>query len=281
MYKMAVLDIDGTIVTAYKQLTRRTKSAIGRLVQKGIPVCLCTGRNVASTLPVARSLGLKTPCMCVDGLVMHDLAQSKTIYESVLPAEVTRAVLEIAERRNVNIEIVTWGKYEWMIKDKSIGDIYSIGSYGLSAALVFQVYKRMFGIRYVKSLDSFKEAGEKVYQVVAMGEPLELGAIQEELAKRSFPNISVRLMWGNQLFISGENAGKSYGLRLLCDHYGIAMDEVVAVGDDLNDLDMIQAAGFGVAMENGNPQVKAAAGMITKPNSEDGAALALEKLFCL
>ncbi|MDR1640781.1 MAG: HAD family hydrolase [Clostridiales bacterium] len=278
---MAVLDIDGTIVTTYKQLTRRTKSAIGRLVQKGIPVCLCTGRNVASTLPVARKLGLKTPCMCVDGLVMHDLAERKTIYENVLTVEATRAVLEIAESRNVNIEVVTWGTYDWLIKDKSIGDIYSIGSYGFSANLIFEAYKRMFGIRYVKSLDSFKEAGEKVYQVVAMGEPLELEAIQEELAKRSLPKLSVRLMWGNQLFITGENAGKYYGLKLLCDHYGIALDEVVAVGDDLNDLDMIQAAGFGVAMENGNPQVKAAAGMITKPNSEDGAALALEKLFCL
>jgi hydroxymethylpyrimidine pyrophosphatase-like HAD family hydrolase len=87
------------------------------------------------------------------------------------------------------------------------------------------------------------------------------------------------MMWGNQFFITAKGVGKAEGLRILCRHFNIAPGEVVAIGDDDNDLDMLEAAGVGVAMGNAREHVKAVADYVTETNDNDGAAAALTDLF--
>ncbi|MDR1542075.1 MAG: Cof-type HAD-IIB family hydrolase [Clostridiales bacterium] len=278
---MAVLDIDGTLVNNFKQVSRRTVNVISRLESKGVHVCLCTGRNIASMLPVARKLKLETPCICIDGSIMYDLKKKKIIYESVLPNAVMRDVIDIARARSVNIEAVTWSRYIWHISNRSIEnvDVYKAGSFNLPESVIYSLLKYRFGVRYEKSLDKFYRIKDQIYQIVAMGEEKDIKLIQSDLELHDNKDIRSRILWGNQLFITGKNVSKSHGLKILAEHFGVGMEEAVAIGDDLNDLDMIEAAGMGVAMGNANESVKAVSGHVTKTNEEDGAALALEKFF--
>ena len=281
MYKMALLDIDGTLLTTWKIATPKTKQIIKRLIDKGIIVCLCTGRNVYSTLPVLRSFGLTSPCMCIDGMIMYDPPQKRIIYETKLPNTVMREILDIVRAHNVNVEIVTKRHYFWYVRDKSIGgyDLYTTGDFSIPARVLISVYKYMFGVRNINSFDRFYRQAEQIYEIVAIGGASETDSIKAALADHSNKDIRTRLMWGNQLFITAKGVGKSEGLKILCRHFNIVPNEVVAVGDDDNDIDMLEAAGAGVAMGNAREHVKAAAGYITETNDNDGAALALAKFF--
>jgi len=280
---MALLDIDGTLLTTWKTATPKTKQVINRLTDNGIIVCLCTGRNLYSTLPVLRTFGLTSPCMCIDGIIMYDPTRKSIIYETKLPNKVMREILDIVKTRKVNLEIVTKRHYFWYVRDKDIGgyDFYSSGSVSLPVRSVISVYKHKFGIRNINNLDRFYKQDEQIYEVVAIGDESETDGIKTALADHENKDIYTRLLWGNQLFITAKGVGKSEGLRILCRHFDIAPDEVVAVGDDDNDIDMLEAAGMGVAMGNAREHVKAAAGYVTESNNNDGAALALEKFFVL
>ncbi|MDR2649711.1 MAG: HAD family hydrolase [Clostridiales bacterium] len=278
---MALLDIDGTLLTTWKIATQKTKQVIKRLMDNGIVVCLCTGRNISSTLPILRSFGITSPCMCIDGIIMYDPPRKRIIYETKLPNGIMREILDIVRTRNVNVEVVTKRHYFWYIHDKNIGgyDFYSTGGVSAPAMVVAYIYKYMFGVRNIKSLERFYREEEQIYEIVAIGGASETDAIKASLANHENKDIHTRLMWGNQLFITAKGAGKSEGLRILCDHFNIAPAEVVAIGDDDNDIDMLEAAGMGVAMGNAREHVKAAADYITEANDNDGAAKALSDLF--
>jgi len=192
-----------------------------------------------------------------------------------------REILDIVRAHNVNVEVVTKRRYFWYVQDKSIGgyDFYTAGSISLPVIAAVSVYKYKFGVRNIKSLDRFYRQDEQIYEIVAIGNESETEGIKDALAGHENKDIHTRLMWGNQLFITAKGVGKSEGLHILCRHFDIAPGEVVAIGDDDNDIDMLEAAGAGVAMGNAKDHVKAAADYITESNDNNGAALALEKYF--
>jgi HAD superfamily hydrolase (TIGR01484 family) len=136
-----------------------------------------------------------------------------------------------------------------------------------------------FGIRRVKNLDRFYHMEEQIYEIVAIGEQAETEAVKRELEALGNEDILLRELWHCMLFVSARHVSKAEGMKVLCQHFGVNLKEVVAIGDDMNDIDMLREAGMGVAMGNAKDLVKAAADTVTKSNQEDGAALALEKFF--
>ncbi|MDR1558602.1 MAG: HAD family hydrolase, partial [Clostridiales bacterium] len=181
---MALLDIDGTLLTTWKIATNKTKRVIRRLMDNGIIVCLCTGRNIHSTLPVMRSFGITSPCMCIDGIIMYDPSQKRIVYETKLPNKVMREILDISRARNVNLEIVTKRHYFWYIHDKTIGgyDFYAGSNASAPVKAVISLYKYRFGVRYIKSLERFYRQDEQIYEIVAIGDEAETDAIKAALA---------------------------------------------------------------------------------------------------
>jgi Cof subfamily protein (haloacid dehalogenase superfamily) len=222
--------------------------------------------------------------MCIDGMLMYDVAQQSVIYENALPHDVMSEVIDIVAEHNVNVEVITDKHYFWYIKDRNIRgyDFYIQGNKSLLLKLGAVPYKIWFGVRNIKSLQLAKTKGEKIFEVVAIGEPDQTDSIKASLSGISSKHgceAFTRLLWTNQLFITAKDVGKSHGLKILCDHFNITTDEVVAIGDDDNDIDMLKMAGMGVAMGNASETVKNAADFITGTNNDDGAAAALEEFF--
>jgi hydroxymethylpyrimidine pyrophosphatase-like HAD family hydrolase len=192
-----------------------------------------------------------------------------------------RQVLDTVKKHHVYIEVLTAKYYNHYIKDSSLKS-WDQNVFGITSPLYLlgiHLMEYRFGIRRVKNLDQFYKSDEQIYQIAAMGEKSETEAVRQDILAFNNPNILLREVWERILYISGQKVSKSEGMMMLCERFGIDPRDVVAIGDDMNDIDMIKAAGMGVAMGNARDEVKAVADFITKSNNENGAALALEKFF--
>jgi hydroxymethylpyrimidine pyrophosphatase-like HAD family hydrolase len=217
-------------------------------------------------------------------MVMYDVARRSAIFENALPHGVMSDVLDIVAQYDVNVEVITDKRYYWYVKNKNIRgyDFYTQDNNSLLIKLGSIPYKIWFGVRNIKNLQLVKTKGEKIYEVVAIGAPDQTDAVKAALGGITTTHgceVLTRLLWSNQLFITAKDVGKSHGLRILCEHFNIKPSEVVAIGDDDNDIDMLKSAGMGVAMGNASDAVKNSADFVTRTNNNEGAAFALEEFF--
>lgn len=276
MYKMAVLDIDGTLVDDKGILSKKTIQTIQDVQKTGAVVTICTGRNIKKTLPIVKKAGIEVPFICIDGTILYDPIQGKVIEDLQLTQEETHFVLDIAKERNVFIEVSNGITYYKYIKNKEMlqYDIFNQHTF------LGRIKSYFGGIEYFYEFERLKQLNAPYYQVVIAGDKKTVFDMKEEICNSNFGEIEVRdYLWEKYLFINRKGIKKSFGLKMLCKHFKIAMEDVVAIGDDRNDIDMIEMAGMGVAMENAVESVKEVADFITDTNNNHGAAQALEKYF--
>ncbi len=274
-YKLVVLDIDGTTVDSKGNLSDYTTKTIVKTVEQGVPVCLCTGRNLRNTLPIIKKLNVKTPLICVDGAVMYDPAEKKIINEKIVPMDVIRDITQIVDKYDVYMEFCTLNNYIKYRKKKEL-EKYSYG--GVPKNPMEKARSLFNGVRIVNSLDKIYKLNKNVNQFLLGGEPEDIKEIMQILQNKNYPNIILRDdLWDNYILVGVDTAIKSEGVRLLCDHYNIAIEDTIAMGDQMNDIDMIMKVGFGIAMGNAHDKIKEVAKHVTFTNDEDGVAKALEE----
>lgn len=269
LYRMVLLDIDGTLVNSHGFLSRYTIETIRLLQQKhGIKICLCTGRNVLHTKYLMKRLGLRLN-VCVDGTIVFDAKQNKIIKQFVLEREIMLQIINTVTKFKLFTEFVTDKRYLKLIN--GMNEYNYVGS-----SFTFLKYiEYFFGVRYIKSLNAIKD--ETIYQTILAGPNVK--HIKNEILKID-SNICVKDdLWENFLFIGHKQMGKANGLGFLCEHYDIAPEETISFGDQFNDIDMLKASGYSVAMGNAIDEVKAVANHITLTNNEDGVAKTLREIF--
>ncbi len=273
--ELVVLDIDGTTINSKGELTDYTVDIIRKVVDKGVPVCLCTGRNVRNALPIVKKLNIKTPFIAIDGAVMYDAISNKVVEEKVISKDVIFEISQIANKYDVYMEFCTFDNYIKYLKTPELAKY----SYGGVPKNTMQKAKFFFnGVRVVRDLKKIYKLKRNVNQFLIGGEKEDIKKLLEELKSKKYDDIILRDdLWDEYIFITASNAIKSEGVKLLCNHYGVNNDKVIAMGDQMNDVDMIMQAGFGIAMGNAHDKIKEAAKYITVSNDEDGVAKALEK----
>ncbi|MBE3559453.1 MAG: HAD family phosphatase [Ktedonobacteraceae bacterium] len=267
--KLIVIDIDGTLLDPHRQITQRTRNAIQRAQQAGIIVTLATGRRYRNTAPIASELGLAMPLILCDGAMIMEHPHSQVLSTQLLDASIAHEVVEIFVEHGIqpvlhyingNAE-ETWTGHE------------------------------EFDTQWVKSY--FTASSEGLYRVphaelcTERGDPLRIVAFasREEVYKLSKEICELACAWnivgyGNygcsELAVMDKACSKAAGVKTLAAHFGIPLEQVMALGDNNNDIEMLQAVGLGVAMGQAEKHIKAAAHAVTASNAEDGAALAIE-----
>ena len=280
MYKLAVLDIDGTIVPKRNRLSPAVKETIAELTGKlGVPVCLCTGRPLVNTLPIAAELGLKTHAVTVDGAVIYSLAEKKTVAVNTLRPETYAGVIEDFQDRKLLIlaqiddEFIHFTKYSGL----AAGLLDWERPWSLRAYWSRRYWHKR-NERYVENL--LARAGDIRWLAFQSdcGETLDF--VAERLAAADYgEDFDITRQWPRTVEISKKGVNKASGMLELCRIYNAGPGEAVAIGDDVNDVAMLKAAGMGVAMGNAAEKIKAAADYITESIENDGAAIALRKFF--
>lgn len=270
--KMIALDLDGTtLLDDHRSISQRMKQAIHEAVSRGILVVPTSGR-IYSYLPssVTALEGIHY-AVTSNGSVIYSLKSSREVLSDCIPADSARKLLRNLPEK-VYSEFWQHGKIYYARTGASLA--------GYPTNPFHDVVLQKIGVE-TPSMPSF---AEKSHEAV---EKINLPYLPPPLKRKiwqilsAFPEYSL-LDTGSGIEVMHAHVSKVQGLKVLCRYLQkkplqIDPQEIMAIGDSENDIEMLQGCGFGVAMGNAVENVKQAADTVTLSNLEDGAALAIEK----
>lgn len=265
-YKLLVLDLDGTLTNAKKEITPRNREALIRVQQQGVKLILASGRPTFGIAPLADELRMKEFggfILSYNGGEIIDWSTGEIVYANVLPDEVIPRLYECATRNQ--LPILTYDR-QYIITEYP-DDVYVRKEAFLNK---MQIYP---------SKDFLKDIRLPLPKCLIVGEPHRLIPIEAELSVELQGQLSVYRSEPFFLELVPQGIDKAQSLSVLLNRLNMNREEIVAVGDGYNDLSMIQFAGLGVAMGNAQEPVKKAADYITLSNEEDGVAAVVNKFF--
>ncbi|MBR4026762.1 MAG: Cof-type HAD-IIB family hydrolase [Lachnospiraceae bacterium] len=255
MKKIVFFDIDGTLWDEEMQIPETTKIAIKKLREHGHKAFLCSGRAKANICdPKLMELNF-------DGIIAacgnHVEMNGKILHENILSLETVRLIYDVT--RKYHLPIVLEGpKKQWLDEEGFEGDSY---------------------ITYIKSLKDtsvmLREFSEDIYVnkfSALIGPQTNYEAVKEAL----LPMFDFLEHGQGVVEMIPKGTSKATGIAWLCDYLGIANEDTYAVGDSVNDLDMLQFVGHGIAMGNASDIAKQSAEYVTTSLEEDGIYHALE-----
>jgi len=272
-YQALVLDLDGTLVTDEGRIQPRTLAALQALHARGVRVMIATGRSELGVIRVLDELAMDTPAVVFNGAGLYCPVERRLLEERLLSDRVVARCFEFAERTGLMPLIqVAGAKYAPHARDEHEAQALR-GLEGLRY-VDFAALPREYVIR----VTFFSRAHDDSAAVAAEVR----SALAQPLFITHFPLNALATHRASQLAVvdvQPPSRGKGEALRVLAERYGIPRERVVAVGDADNDLEMITAAGLGVAMQNSMPRVLAAARKVIGPNNSDTIAELVAELF--
>ncbi|CAN5887661.1 Cof-type HAD-IIB family hydrolase [soil metagenome] len=268
-YRLLALDVDGTLLDRDGRLRPGTSSAVERAARAGIQPVLCTGRRYRRALPVALELGLDVPIVCNSGALVKEPEGHRTLWRADLEQTVLAELLALLNRRGEPaVSMIDHGAEapDFLVPARPVG------------RELFDEYVERNGPYARVAPDWMERPADRLhFHLFAIGprpEMLDLEAlILAELPGlvRTFVQRSP-LYAGTMCEVLQRDASKWSAVLHLAELWGIAPEEICAVGDDMNDIPMIAGAGLGVAMGHAPADVLAAADYVTEDHDNDGVA---------
>lgn len=268
-YGLVALDIDGTLLDSNGELSPRVRRTIRTVIQKGVIVTLATGRRLASTLPWARALGIEAPIIVHNGALIVNPSNQQIHLQRGIPVSIAKEIHADLSKRKIP---------HLVYKGEDIGETgYLPREYaGHSRSLFLE-----FIDDHIEEADHIGFKAEAI-KISALGETNQILAHLDHWQKNFGKDTSLTVYkspdYSGVDFIP-QACSKATGISYIAAELGLDIKQVVAVGDQANDLEMIQTAGLGVAMYNAPQEVKEVAKYVTASNDQDGVAQILEDLF--
>ena len=261
MITLVATDIDGTIFIPEKEFTSGVKDCIKRLSDSGIKVVLVTGRMNAAASKIANDLGLDTPVVSYQGgLVVEN---GKKLYERYLTLEQTERILKWAKEENIHINLYN----DDILYSET--DCYEVQRY----------CSNLHTERTIKPFSEIKK--DKINKLLAIdySNPDRITNYEKDLQEK-FPDLYIVKSTPYFLEFSNPEASKKCAVEFLQNYWGLKKEEILTIGDQNNDIALLQAGGLKIAMENATEELKAIADYVTDSVYEDGFVKAMEK-FCI
>ena len=264
MYRLLAIDLDGTLLTPppHKMITPRTFDVLCRASVAGMALVIATGQMLQVLRAVCGDLPLTAPQIIENGAMVVDIRSGRILHEKLLPAEHILPALD------------------------------TLRSFGLFRA--YHTYERVYvDYNTPRARNWYRPPVPQVVEVedVASLYPqscIKVAGIGEESTLRE-KRIELERIFAGKLYVTQSSfdlveflhpeVSKVNALKTIAADLGIAPEEIVAIGDNHNDIGMIRFAGLGVAMGNAHDEVKASADYVTSSNTEEGVAAVIEKLL--
>lgn len=264
MIKMLVLDIDGTIFKNDYTASASVRRTLKALVDEGIKVVLCTGRMYAATKFIAAELGLNTPVICYQGgLVKNFFDNDDTILEKNMSSELALDVIRELKSRGIFFNLY-------------VNDVLMVER---DDELIRQyVDARNLTYKIVGNCEDIELCG--VNKILAIDNDTELiENLQKELSQKYKDRLYVIRSTPRFCEFSNPEATKGNAVRFLANMWGIEKNEIMACGDQDNDIEMLLAAGTKVAMGNASDSLKQIADYVTDTVDNDGVVKAVSRFI--
>jgi Cof subfamily protein (haloacid dehalogenase superfamily) len=272
-YKMIAIDLDGTLLSPDGSITPRVVKAIERAVQSGLRICFATGRNYTECRTILQTVNHYDTAVFVGGAVVMDTRQRVTIHKTLMGEQLAAEVAEYLE--SMDQVVLALQEHEASEVDYLITDERHLNE---PTRLWLEMNRK---VRKVPSVA--RHSHRHTMRLSICAHPEDVAKLEVQLRNRFGERIlchalKVTAYDVEVLEVFDPAVNKWQGILKVAQKYGILPQQIVAVGDDVNDLPMIKNAALGVAMGNAHSDVKTAAKRVIGSNHQDGLAEFLEML---
>ena len=258
--ELAAFDVDGTLKPRLGPLTPAVIAAAGRAISAGAKLTIATGRTFESARPFALELGIRVPIICTGGALVRDAGSGEVLHREQVPLAAARMVVEAA--RELGLPVAAY--YDDVLFVERVVPDSPFAGY----------VERTHGTETSDLMSALP--GEPIHMAI-----VTTGDGTRQLVRRLRESMrgAVNVTSGHPLLAEIDSAGASKGTALswLAAHLGVEREEVLAAGDDWNDIEMLDYAGVAVAMRDAPPELLAVADVVAPPASEDGAAWVIDR----
>ncbi len=274
MYRLLALDIDGTLLDGRKAMSVATVEAVRHAVSRGVHVTVCTGRSLPSAEEAVRHLPLNVPYVLNNGAMIYDAPIRRARYLRHLPNHLAMEAVRVF--RGIGFHPIVYGplpEVQYFYYDSFDPDNHAFVDYAAQNA------------DRVHRVDDVCDFLGQDVTCITVAERNEWVESRESHIRAQLPDTGVVFEispWDrcySVITVMPSGVSKGDGLRRLAQLLGIDLAEVMAVGDNLNDLEMLDVAGLGVAMGNGTPETRARADYVTATVEDEGVARAIERFI--
>ncbi len=266
MYKLVAMDIDGTILNDQSKLPEVNKIYARKLQEKGVKLVLCSGRSHKSLKYLETELNMQNNDdfgICFNGSTVYTTHPFKKLRELFLGNKLAGELLQ---------EIAAYPQIEILVYISDTLYAVSLGKY-------IQGYFERCRVP-IRLIRNFAEIKEEVTKIVCMADYEELKKLSDYARPKYRDKCEMCFTCDTLFEFNNSLATKGSGLAFLADSLKIDMKDVIAVGDNENDVTMLKEAGMGIAMKNGNAAAKEAANCVSETDNNDGILKEIyEKFF--
>lgn len=287
MYKLVAIDLDGTLLDSYGEVSEKNKKSIKDAMYKNVEVVLTSGRPIMSVKNLADELECNNYIICGNGSITYDMKKEEILYNRFLEKLKVLQIIKICEENSIFYNVYT----KDTILTKNLN--YNILFYNQENASKPENKKTHITImqdiyEYVKNREEsdylkitvcdndkviFGSIIRKLRTVKDI-DVLDVAHMSRKMIKDGTENISMEYYYTE---ITNTNVDKWNAIENLIEKLNINKEEVIAIGDNINDAKMVKNAGLGIMMENAAPYIKEMADIIVKDNDNSGVSEAIEK----
>jgi len=271
--KIICIDLDGTLFAGRNHfISEKSIQAIQEANKRGIEVIITTGRIYNNAVQVAEKLGIKSPVIAANGAVVMDRYLRKEISYGALSEKQCLGLMGLAKKHKITTHFYT------------IDRVISNNLKGYIGALIYKLKTRdsKYGIipdrciSYNTLAKRFKEYENRIAKcVIYSSDTKRVQAFKEDAIRDG--NLTICGSGRYSIEVNAKDVSKGKAVKILASYLGVKREDILCIGDNENDIFMIQYAGIGVAMGNAVPSLKEVADYITDTNYNDGVAKAIKK----
>lgn len=268
--KLLAIDMDGTLVTSNKEITPRTADALRAAMQKGIEICIATGRYTTYLFDILRPLGITGPAVMGNGAAVMD--EKEMYFHSLISEADLRQISALCLKERAALFINVEGYTCCLDND-----------YTMQAARHWAADRPDNDI--MATLHFYQDPEKLLADVIGKTGKLIVLHFEEKRARelieifKKQSNLGVIYSEFGHIDLANPGLTKLSGLKMVMEMKGLKPEQVMAFGDGENDTEMIEYAGFGVAMGNACAEAKAAADYVAPGNDEEGVAKTIEQFL--
>ena len=273
-YRMIAIDLDGTLLSPDGTVSPRNKAAVHRALRAGLLVCFATGRNWTESQTVLDAVEHYDTAVFVGGAMVIDTKQNETLHRTGMDAELAREVCGVIEQL---------GQAAMALQDTAETGVDYLVTADVEINDATRQWMKVTTAKVTRVHDLPRHPHEHTIRVGLVAAPEQVKQVHRTLKDRFggrivCQNLHVPAYGVEVLEVFDPSVNKWEGIMHVARKHGIRQDEIVAIGDDVNDIAMIERAGLGVAMGNAKPEVLAIAKHVIRRNDEDGLAEFLDEL---
>lgn len=288
MYRLVAIDLDGTMLNSYGMVTENTKKAIIEAQQKNVEIIIASGRPIDSIKTIAKEIKSEKYFIAGNGAILYDIKNDEILYENTLNKNKTLEIIKICEENSIYYNIYT--EKEIIAKSLNYNVLYyykenlnkdeeSKTHINIISDIYEYISKHDNKIIKITICDNnqaiFNSILKKIKNINDI-EVLEVSHMSRKMIRQGTEEVPIEYYYTE---ISAKDVDKWNAIKFLTEKLQIKDEEIIAIGDNINDKKMIENAGLGIVMKGSTPQITSIANYITDTNDNEGVKKAIEQFL--